>query len=117
MSGSITDHEKDQFAAECKAVFEDQSPTKLHLVFFSHEVCAHDTIERDSEFVFNARGGGGTAFSPVFEHIEAQGIQPAAIVFLTDLCCSDFGNQPDCPVLWVSTEYDTAPFGEVVMMT
>jgi predicted metal-dependent peptidase len=116
MSGSISQKECDQFAAECRTVFEDGRPEKLHLIFFSHEVCAHDTIDRDGDFVFNARGGGGTAFSPVFRHIEEQGITPAAIVFLTDLCCSDFGDAPDYPVLWVSTEEGSAPFGEVVMM-
>jgi len=61
-------------------------------------------------------GGGGTAFSPVFEYIEEHGIEPIAIVFLTDLCCDDFGNEPNCPVLWVSTDEGTAPFGEVVLM-
>jgi predicted metal-dependent peptidase len=116
MSGSIGQDECDQFAAECRTVFEGGRPEKLHLIFFSHEVCAHDTIERDGDFVFNARGGGGTAFSPVFKHIEEQGIDPAAIVFLTDLCCSDFGDQPACPVLWVSTHANSAPFGEVVMV-
>lgn len=116
MSGSISDNEKDQFSAECRMVFEDGRPEKLHLIFFSHEVCAHDTIGRDDDFVFNARGGGGTAFSPVFEHIKEQNIEPAGIVFLTDLYCHDFGEAPDCPVLWVSTGRDSAPFGEVVMM-
>lgn len=116
MSGSIGQQECDQFAAECRTVFEDGRPEKLHLIFFSHEVCAHDTIGRDDDFVFNARGGGGTAFSPVFEHIEEQGIEPAGIVFLTDLYCHDFGEAPACPLLWVSTGQDSAPFGEVVMM-
>jgi len=116
MSGSIGQQECDQFAAECRTVFEDGKPAKLHLIFFSHDVCAHDIIDRDGDFVFNARGGGGTAFSPVFQYIEDQGIEPAAIVFLTDLCCYDFGDQPACPVLWVSTEDGTAPFGEVVRM-
>jgi predicted metal-dependent peptidase len=116
MSGSINDNEKNQFAAECRTVFEDGRPEKLHLIFFSHEVCAHDTIGRDDDFVFNARGGGGTAFSPVFKHIEEQGIEPAGIVFLTDLYCHDFGEAPACPLLWVSTGLDKAPFGEVCMM-
>ena len=116
MSGSISDHEKNQYAAECRQVFEDGKPAKIHFVFFSHEVCACDTIERDGDFEFNPRGGGGTAFSPVFEHIEEQGIEPAAIVFLTDLYCNDFGTAPDCPVLWVTTGATEAPFGEIVEM-
>ena len=52
----------------------------------------------------------------MFRYIEEQNINPEAIIFLTDLCCSDFGRQPECPVLWVSTHSDSAPFGEVVMM-
>jgi hypothetical protein len=41
-------------------------------------------------------------------------IEPVATVFLTDLCCNDFGPAPDHPVLWVSNELDEAPWGEVV---
>ena len=37
-------------------------------------------------------------------------------VFLTDLECSDFGDAPDYPVLWVSTEKGEAPFGQIVLM-
>lgn len=116
MSGSISDAEKNQYAAECRQVFEDGKPSKIHFIFFSHDVCAHDTIERDGDFEFNPRGGGGTAFSPVFKHIEEQGIDPAGIVFLTDLYCCDFGDAPACPVLWVTTGATSAPFGEIVEM-
>lgn len=116
MSGSISQEECSQYAAECRAVFEDNKPTKLHFIYFSHEVCGHDTLNRDDDFQFNPRGGGGTAFSPVFQYIQEQGIEAAAIVFLTDLYCDDFGTAPDCPVLWVSTGADKAPFGEVCMM-
>jgi len=116
MSGSISQAECNQYGAECRMVHEDGKPSTLHLIYFSHDVCAHDTIGRDDDFVFNPRGGGGTAFSPVFEYIRDNDINPVGIVFLTDLCCNDFGDAPDCPVLWVSTDASAAPFGEVVMM-
>lgn len=116
MSGSITDDVANQFAAEMRTVFEDCHPSKLHMIFFSHEVCAYDMVERDGEYKFNPRGGGGTAFSPCFKFMEENDINPVACVFLTDLCCDDFGSAPDYPVLWVSTERGTAPFGEVVLM-
>ena len=61
-------------------------------------------------------GGGGTAFSPLWQHIAEQQIDPVCAVVLTDLVCHDFGDAPDYPVLWVSTYRDEAPFGEVVMM-
>lgn len=116
MSGSIDDHTANQFAAEMRKVWEDLRPSKLHMVFFSHEVCAYDVLNQGDEFAFNPRGGGGTAFSPCFKFLAEKNIEPAFIVFLTDLCCDDFGDQPDAPVLWVSTERGTAPFGEVVLM-
>lgn len=116
MSGSISDDTANQFAAEMRAVFEDARPSKLHIIFFSHEVCAYDLIERDDDFKFNPRGGGGTAFSPCFRYMQDNDINPVACVFLTDLCCDDFGDAPEFPVLWVSTEKGTAPFGEVVLM-
>ena len=116
MSGSISQDECDQYAAECRVVHEDGKPSKLHMIFFSHEVCAVDTLTRDDEFVFNPRGGGGTAFSPVFKYIEENDINPAGIVFLTDLYCHDFGDEPGCPVLWVTTGATDAPFGEVTEM-
>ena len=63
-------------------------------------------------------GGGGTAFSPVFDYLNKHGIDPIACVFLTDLYCDDYGDEPSFPVLWVATDKDKtdAPFGEVVVM-
>lgn len=116
MSGSISQDEANQYGAECRVVHEDGKPSKLHLIFFSHEVCAVDTLTRDDDFVFNPRGGGGTAFSPVFKYIEENDINPAGIVFLTDLYCHDFGDEPGCPVLWVTTGATDVPFGQVVEM-
>ena len=116
MSGSIGQATANQFAAEIRRVYEDCKPTKIHMIFFSHEVCAYDVLASGDEFKFEPRGGGGTAFSPCFKYMEDNDINPVACVFLTDLCCDDFGSPPDYPVLWVSTEKGEAPFGEVVLM-
>lgn len=113
-SGSITAEQISQAAGEITAVFEDFAPAALHVVYFDSEVCHYDVFTRDEEPVIKPHGGGGTAFSPVFRHIEAQDIEPCACIFLTDLYCSDFGPEPDYPVLWVSDGEQTAPFGEVV---
>jgi predicted metal-dependent peptidase len=59
---------------------------------------------------------GGTEFAPCFEWLDDRGIQPQALVFLTDL----YGSFPPCapayPVLWASTGSRKAPFGEVIPM-
>ena len=116
-SGSISEREISQFAAEVNATKEDCRPRMLHVVYFDSSVSHHDTFEDDDELHVEPHGGGGTAFSPIFEFIDEQGIDPAACAVLTDLYCSDFGDDPGYPVLWVSTSSkDSAPFGQVVSM-
>ena len=115
-SGSIGQDEINQFASEITTVWQDQRPTKVHVIYFDSEVSHYDEFGQDDEPVVKPHGGGGTAFSPVFRYMAEKGIEPVACIFLTDLCCDDFGDAPDYPVLWVSTHDDKAPFGEVVMM-
>ena len=115
-SGSITQEVISQFAAEILSAKEDGNPTKIHVVYFDSEVSHYECYGRDDDLDIKPHGGGGTAFSPVFEYFAEHDINPVACVFLTDLCCNDFGEQPDYPVLWVSTDEGTAPFGEVVLM-
>ena len=115
-SGSIDDRILAQFAGEINAIKEDGNPTKIHVVYFDSEVSHYESYGRDDALDIKAHGGGGTAFSPVFQYFAEHDIEPVACVFLTDLCCSDFGDMPSYPVLWVSTDEGEAPFGEVVVM-
>jgi predicted metal-dependent peptidase len=115
-SGSIGDKEIAEFAAEITNIWDDQKPVKLHVIYFDSKVCHYEKFERDDSLHIEPHGGGGTAFSPVFKYQEDNAIVPVATIFLTDLCCSDFGPMPDHPVLWVSNHSDQAPWGEVVMM-
>jgi len=115
-SGSIGQEEINQFAAEIRTVQEDSKPTRIHVVYFDSEVSHYESYGTDDALDIRPHGGGGTAFSPVFQYLYEHDIEPTACVFLTDLVCHDFGNAPDYPVLWVSTYADDAPFGEVVKM-
>ena len=117
-SGSIDEDTLNQFAAEVLTIKEDSNPSCIHVVYFDSEVCHYEKFTRDDELHIEPHGGGGTAFSPVFAYIEEHGIDPIACVFLTDLYCDDYGDEPSFPVLWVATDKDKtdAPFGEVVVM-
>lgn len=115
-SGSVGEKELNEFAAEFKAIWEDMSPAKAHVIYFDSEVCHYDKFERGDDATIAAHGGGGTAFSPVFRYMEQHQINPVATVFLTDLYCNDFGPAPEHPVLWVTNGADKAPWGEVVRM-
>lgn len=113
-SGSVGDAELQAFSAEIKAIIEDISPSIAHVIYFDSEVVRANSFDSDSEFKIEAVGGGGTAFSPIFRYVDAQNISPIAMVILTDLQCSDFGESPSYPVLWASTDRNDAPFGEVL---
>jgi predicted metal-dependent peptidase len=115
-SGSIGQHDLDQFAAEVKQVKEDLNPSAIHVIYFDSVVSHYDKFSRDDDISISMHGGGGTDFAPVFAYMQDNDIQPVACVFLTDLHCNSFGDEPDCPVLWVSNGDDKAPFGEVVLM-
>lgn len=113
-SGSVTDEELAQYASELRAVHEELRPSLLSVIYFDHDICHVDTFGVDDTVEVKPRGGGGTAFSPIFEYVEREQLDPVACVVLTDLCCYDFGDEPGYPVLWVSNDRDEAPFGEVV---
>ena len=115
-SGSIGQREINEFATEVKSLKEDGNPSALHVVYFDSEVSHYEYFGRDDEVHIEAHGGGGTAFSPIFKYLDDNAIVPVACVVLTDLCCDDFGDVPDYPVLWVSNHSDKAPWGEVVKM-
>lgn len=115
-SGSIDEKALSEFGGETKAIKEDTLPSNVHVVYFDSKVLRKDTFTTDDEFEVKAVGGGGTAFSPVFKYLEENDIVPECCVFLTDLYCDDFGEQPSYPVLWVTTGETKAPFGEVVKM-
>ena len=115
-SASITQDIINQFASEVRSVKEDCNPVAIHVVYFDSEVSHYDKFAQDEEISIAMHGGGGTAFSPIFAYLQEHNVDPVACVVLTDLECNDFGEAPDYPVLWVSIQEGTAPFGEVVVM-
>lgn len=116
-SGSIGQKELDEFAAEIKFVWEDMLPSKLHVLYFDSEVCHYDKFERGDTLEVKPHGGGGTAFSPIFRYQQEHNINPVATIVLTDLYCSDYGDAPEYPVLWVcNSDENKTPWGEVVKM-
>lgn len=60
------------------------------------------------------KGGGGTSFVPVMEHLAAHNVDVDLLVYFTD-GYGDFGDAPPFPVVWVLTNSDVKPpYGQVV---
>lgn len=113
-SGSISQEEIDQFAAELQYVQQELRINTLHVMYFDSSVSHYESYETNDPLDIRPHGGGGTAFYPVFEAIEERGLSPMACVFLTDLYSNRFGEEPPYPVLWATTGSTDAPFGEVI---
>lgn len=119
-SGSISGPILSAFQNELNAILEDVSPASVHVVYCDAQIAHTETIEGDDLPVqLHPRGGGGTAFKPVFDWVEENQINPKAMIYLTDLMSGDLAQliEPAYPVLWAeyggSPNY-RAPFGETI---
>lgn len=114
-SGSIGSGEIDSFAAEINTIIAETRPERTHIVYIDAKVRRADTFEPDDPVVLNPLGGGGTDFRPAFQWVTDAGIDPACLIYLTDLYGTFGETPPEYPVLWVSTaDQLNAPWGETV---
>lgn len=122
-SGSICDRELAAFAGELSGILETFSGMSAIVIYCDTQVYPEATktyTPDDLPITLEPAGGGGTRFSPVFAEVERMALEPRAMVFFTDLCCSDYpDSEPAYPVLWAKRSggwggATTPPFGRVV---
>jgi len=116
-SGSVFDETQAQFDAEILSVFHTLKPARLIVMDCDKRVTQVQIFERgDSPEIKPVRGG--TAFTDPFNRVAADGLNPAFLVYLTDMDGAFPATSPHYPVLWASTTPLTrarrAPFGEAV---
>jgi len=62
------------------------------------------------------KGGGGTRFTPVFDWVEKQDMQPDLLVYFTD-AEGEFPKQaPPYPVIWLVKGRQTVPWGQRIQL-
>jgi predicted metal-dependent peptidase len=114
-SGSIGEKELQQFAGEISAISDQVQPELIHVVYCDAAVNSTQEFGPSEPIVLEPKGGGGTDFRPVFEWVSQNDINPACLIYLTDLYCDDYpATPPPYPVLWVTDSRRTAPFGETI---
>ena len=117
-SGSVSEDDLAQFAAEISGILEAYD-TKITVLYCDHALNGEPQIftREDLPLTLQARGGGGTDFRPPFRWIQNQELTPACLIYLTDLCCSAYPCDPGFPVLWAKIgqwSFDPPPFGDVI---
>lgn len=118
-SGSISAAVLSQFGGEVQALVDETGAPSVSVVYADSAVQAVEEFERGgAPVVLHPVGGGGTDFRPVFDWVEAQGLEPAFLIYLTDLECSSFPDVPGFPVLWarVGAGGSVPPFGDVLQV-
>ncbi len=114
-SGSISERELEQFAAEITAISDQAQPERIHVVYCDEAVTGDQEFGPSEPIHLEPSGGEGTDFRPVFEWVADKDVNPVCLIYLTDLECRDYPSPPPSyPVLWVTNSRRTAPFGETV---
>jgi predicted metal-dependent peptidase len=80
-SGSISQAELATFATELQAIMAECQPENITVVYCDARVQAVAEFTPQDEIQLAPKGGGGTAFAPVFDYVTEQGIAPACLVY------------------------------------
>ena len=118
-SGSVGDDEFKAFGGEFNAIVQDAEPDAVWSMFCDTKLSSIKE-HRPEDFPINEirpTGRGGTHFNAPFDWVEEQGIQPACLIYLTDLYGDCTISPPNYPVIWVSTTHkgqDDVNFGVVI---
>lgn len=115
-SGSIDSEALNIFAAEASNVLSAYQTT-VRVVYCDTKVQKEELFTReDMPLKFSPAGGGGTNFIPVFDYVSNQGLQPACLIYFTDMFGTFPNLAPSYPVMWLTmNENSKAPFGETVV--
>lgn len=116
-SSSINKVLLNQFAAEVQSM-ASVFRIPLQVIYVDAKVQRIQDIDQDEPVQLHPKGGGGTDFRPGFTYIEESGVEPRAVVYLTDGDCHSFPEPPDYPVIWAQfgQKSFTPPFGEIIQV-
>lgn len=106
---------QDKFFPELRTILEECQPEAIWFLQCDADIRSEEELRPGDEICPRVKGGGGTSFVPVFAWVEERGLQPACLVYLTDMNGRFPKEQPSYPVLWASTTRGAgAPFGHVL---
>lgn len=122
VSGSVTNDMMAAFGGETAGALAEGVADRLSVVYADTHVKKVDEYVPGDIVEIKSPGGGGTDFRDAMNWVRTHAQDAACVVYLTDLITSDWGEAPECPLLWgaylptdIFTQIkDKIPFGEVI---
>ena len=117
MSGSIGEKQGRDFLGEIYGIMESFDSYRIHVYCFDTEVYnPQDYTSENLESIeeYDLKGGGGTDFDCIFEHLKEENIEPKRLVVFTDgYPFGSWGDANYCDTLWVihGDKNPEPPFG------
>jgi predicted metal-dependent peptidase len=113
----VGEKELQVFMTELQNILDTARPTGVTVIACDAEV--HDVTELSQGDALQDNmpplsGGGGTSFIPPFEWCKTNGLEPAALIYFTDMCGQFPDEAPAYPVIWCATTDSKAPWGELI---
>lgn len=119
-SGSINGKTLDMWMGEMAGIFTELRPEKLVIMWCDAKVHDVDWCDDPGDLEIirrrGVKGRGGTSFVPVFDMIDELGLEPDALIYLTDGYGTFPSVEPAYPVVWgtIGLDPEQYPFGDAV---
>jgi len=103
-----------EFCSHLSAIVDQCRPEIVYVDYFDTQVNKGDEFMPGDNIFIEPRGGGGTDFRPIFEHVEESGEEPAVVIVLTDGYGPFPEQEPSYHVVWAINSEVEAPWGHHV---
>ena len=115
-SGSLNNKELGYFNSHINRILDTCMPEKVTVLYCDWAIGGTTEYTPDDlPIKLEPVGGGGTSFKPVFKWIEDYANEVECLIYFTD----GWGDQneietPAVDTVWLTTEKDEFPFGEII---
>jgi len=121
-SGSVSHAMCREMISEAAGALDQGTADMMTIVYADTHVQHVDNYVQGDIVEAGKYSGGGTAFRNSFEWLKENAPDASCVIYLTDMETSDWGDEPDCPVMWAvftpDYRYDQviaeAPFGQAI---
>ena len=115
-SGSLNSKELAYFNAHINRILETCLPEKVTVIYCDYDIGGtQEYTPDDLPIILKPVGGGGTSFKPVFKWLDSYAGEIECLIYFTD----GWGDQneldePAVDTVWLTTDREEFPFGEVI---